>query len=472
MKTQVLLFLFAVMLLFQGCNNKQNGNNELSESTKDTIVSYRDKGKITAVTHYNSANYFIYKGKPMGFHYEMLKELTDFLGIPLEVKIEDDLNENFRSLQNNDIDLIATNLTITKPRKDVVDFTVPHSRVKQVLVQRMPHGWKQMNRKQREEQLIRNVVDLGGKRVYVQKNSSFVTRLENLSEEIGDTIYIVEVDEEAEELISLVANGDINYTVCDENLAKANTGFYSNIDVQTPVSFDQNLAWAVKKGNEQLQNDINEWLIQFKRTKKYHVLYHKYFESSYVQNLRKSDYYTFNTGKMSQFDKYIQAYSDEIGWDWRLLASMIYQESRFKANVKSWAGAYGLMQLMPATGKQFGVDSTSAPGEQIRAGVNFIKWLNDRFENIENEEERIKFILAAYNVGLGHVVDAQRLAEKNGKNPKVWDDNVDYYLLSKSKPEYYKDPDVKYGYCRGIEPYNYVKEVLERYNHYQNLETN
>lgn len=471
MKTQVLLFLSFALLVLWGCNNQQRETENKAETEKDTIVSYHEKGRITAVTHYNSANYFIYKGKPMGFHYEMLKELSEFLGVPLEVKIEDDLNKNFQSLQNNNADLIATNLTITKSRRQLVDFTEPHSQVRQVLVQRLPQGWKNMTPRQRDEHLIRSVVELGNKTIYVQKNSSFVTRLENLSDEIGDTIHIVEIDEEAEELISLVSSGDIAYTVCDEHLARANTSFYKNIDVQTPVSFDQNLAWAVKKGNEELLNDINEWLVQFKKTKKYHVLYHKYFKSSYVQNLRKSDYYTFNTGKMSQFDKYMREFSDEIGWDWRLLASMIYQESRFKPDVKSWAGAFGLMQFMPGTGKRFGVDSLSSPGEQIHAGVQFIKWLNKRFEDIEDEEERIKFILASYNAGLGHVLDAQRLAEKNGKNPQVWDDHVDYYLLSKSKPEYYTAPEVRHGYCRGSEPYYYVKEIMERYNHYQNLDT-
>jgi len=471
MKKQILLLLTAGLLLF-GCQNQNSPENNDSPEKDTTALSYKEKGKIVAVTHYNSANYFIYKGRPMGFHYDLLKEMSEFLGVPLEVKIEDDLDENFRSLQNNDIDLIATNLTITKKRRELVNFTVPHSQVKQVLVQKRPADWEKMGRKQLEDKLVRNVVDLGGKTVYVQKNSSFVTRLQNLSEEIGDSIHIVEVDQEAEKLIALVAEGEIAYTVCDENLANANTAFFADIDVETAVSFDQNLAWAVNKNNKELLDDINTWLAQFKKTTKYHVLYNKYFETTYIQQLRKSDYYTFNTGKMSRFDKYIRAYAEEIGWDWRLLASMIYQESRFKPHVKSWAGAYGLMQLMPNTGEQFGVDSTSAPVEQIRAGVEFIKWLDKRFENIEDEEERIKFILASYNVGLGHVLDAQRLAEKNGKNPVVWDDNVDYYLLSKSKPEYYQDPAVRYGYCRGIEPYNYVKEILERYNHYQNIEIN
>jgi membrane-bound lytic murein transglycosylase F len=150
---------------------------------------------------------------------------------------------------------------------------------------------------------------------------------------------------------------------------------------------------------------------------------------------------------------------------------MIYQESRFDPAVESWAGAFGLMQLMPTTAHRYGVDQKSAPNENIREGVRFIKWLDQRFEKngIKPEEERIKFVLASYNVGLGHVLDAQRLAEKNGKDPKKWDRNVDEFILKKSNPKYFLDPVVEYGYCRGEETYNYVFQIIDRYEHYKNF---
>jgi membrane-bound lytic murein transglycosylase F len=127
------------------------------------------------------------------------------------------------------------------------------------------------------------------------------------------------------------------------------------------------------------------------------------------------------------------------------------------------------MQLMPATGARFGVSPHSSFKLQIKAGLRFISWLNDRFVDIKNLEERKKFILAAYNVGPGHVEDARALAVKYGKNPNIWNDNVDEFILLKSKPEYYNDPVVKYGYCRGTETYSYVADIMDRYTHYQNL---
>jgi membrane-bound lytic murein transglycosylase F len=128
------------------------------------------------------------------------------------------------------------------------------------------------------------------------------------------------------------------------------------------------------------------------------------------------------------------------------------------------------MQLMPTTARRFGVNRNSSAREHIRAGTDFIGWLDRRFESeIPDPEERIKFVLAAYNVGPGHIMDAITLARKTGKDPRVWTDNVDVSLLKKSDPQYYRDPDIRYGYARGRETYNYVVQVLERYEHYKNI---
>ncbi|HRR93297.1 MAG TPA: transglycosylase SLT domain-containing protein [Bacteroidales bacterium] len=162
--------------------------------------------------------------------------------------------------------------------------------------------------------------------------------------------------------------------------------------------------------------------------------------------------------------------SDSLNWDWRLLASLIYQESGFRHDVRSFAGAYGLMQVLPSTGRHFGIDVTSSPINNIKGGVMYLRYLQKFFEDkIPDENERLKFVLAAYNAGEGNVLDAMRLADKHGRNPMVWDDNVAYFLLKKSDPEYYNDPVVQFGYCRGAEPVAYVSEVLARYSGYRNL---
>ncbi len=439
------------------------------QKTEQKLEQILSKGVLRVVTDFNSTSYFIYRGQPMGYQYEMLQELANHLGVKLEVQVNNDLEQKFNMLENDEVDLIAVNLTVTKERKEKMDFTIPHLQTRQVLVQRKPANWKQLSASAIEDSLIRNQLDLAQKKICVARNSSYATRLYNLAEEIGDSINIVEMEEDDEKLIEMVAMGEIEYTVCDEQIAQVNESYYDNLDINTPVSFQQNLAWALPKGSSSLKEAIDEWLMVFKDTKKYSMIYRKYFRNKRSAEIIESDYFAISSGKLSPYDALFKEYSEEIGWDWRLLASLVYQESRFNPQARSWAGAFGLMQLMPTTGQRFGVGPSSPPKMQIRAGIMYIQWLDERLIDIKDPNERQKFILAAYNVGLGHILDARALAEKNNKNPDVWDDNVAEFLLSKSDPKYYTDPVVKYGYCRGTETFRYVADVIERYGHYKNL---
>jgi membrane-bound lytic murein transglycosylase F len=211
------------------------------------------------------------------------------------------------------------------------------------------------------------------------------------------------------------------------------------------------------KGNETLNNRHNIIIID-KYIPKNDLITNEF--KIYLKSAKN-----INFNQISVYDSLIKFYSKEINWDWRLLASLIYQESRFNSKVTSQAGAYGLMQMMPVTQKFFGIDITVSPEEQIEAGVKYIKFLNIMFKNsINNKNERIKFILASYNIGAGHVFDAQRLAIKQHRNPHRWFKNVEQSLLSKSKPENYNDTiNVRNGYCSGIETYKFVQEIVERY---------
>lgn len=463
-----ILLLLSLSVL--GCRNKKLQDTSQVACTID-LDEIKERGKIIAVTDYNSTEYFIYRGEPMGYQYDLMKALADHLDLKLEVIVESDLQNTFEYLNSGKCDLIALNLTITRERGKIVTFTIPHGQTRQVLVQRKPDNWRRIHPGLLNNYLINNPIDLAGQQIYVRRNSAYAARLYNLADEIGDTIYVIEVPEDSEQLIRLVVNEEIDYTVCDENIALVNQTYYPILDVGTAISFPQNLAWAVRKeGSEKLLDAINEWLENYKKTTEFAVTYNKYFRNQKSKEWVESDYFAIGSGKISPYDQQIKRFSDSLGWDWLLLASLIYQESRFDPNVNSWAGAFGLMQLMPSTASRYNVNPDSSPMKHIEAGVKFLKWLDGVFnDKVQDDEERVKFVLAAYNVGLGHILDARSLARKYGRNPEIWDDNVAYYLLRKSKPEYYRDPVVKYGYCRGEEPFNYVIEVLERYDHYRNI---
>ncbi|MBK7131475.1 MAG: transporter substrate-binding domain-containing protein [Bacteroidales bacterium] len=435
------------------------------------LDSIRSRGKLIAVTDFNSTNYFIYKGEPMGFNYELLKSFSDNIGIDLEIISENQLDKAFELLNTGKADLVATGLTVNSSRKKDILFTEPIDETRQVLVQRKPRNWRSLTADAVDKKLIRNQLGLARKTIYVQAGSSHVERLETLASELGDSINIIEVPFDSEKLIRNVAEGLIDYTVCDENIAMVNATYYRDIDIATPVSFPQNLAWGVRKENsEKLLHELNHWITSYKKTGSYALLYAKYFRNSRSSMIVRSDYYALSTGKVSRYDDMIKKYSGRIDWDWRLLASLICQESRFDPDVESGAGAIGLMQIMPLTGENFGIDITASPESNMKAGIEYINWLHSIFDSkIPNEKERINFILAAYNAGPGHVLDAMKLAEKHGMDPHKWDGNVAVWLLKKSEPKYFNDEVVKNGYFRGTESVAFVSQVINRYEHYKNI---
>lgn len=466
------LILLLILVFTGACNSggQKKGGKEAAQKVPD-LEEILTAGKIRVVTNYNSTNYFVYKGQPMGYQFELLQEFATFIGVKLEVTVNNDLQTNFEALQNGLIDIIASNLPVMRESEDYIAYTAPHSFSRQVLVQQAYSSDQKASNNIQYNTLIRNQLDLAGKSIYVQKGSAYVQRLRNLANEIGDSIHIVEIpDYEVEQLVELVAAGEIPYTVCDENLAIVNLNFYPNLDVETPVSFPQKQAWAVNKNAPELLNAINNWMVSFTQTPRYQRIYQKYFLNKRSIHLVDAGFHSIKGGQVSVYDELIKEESQRFDMDWRLIASIIYQESRFIPDAESWAGALGLMQLMPETAERFGVQSITSPRDNIRGGMQLLQWLDERLAlRVEDSNERLKFVLAAYNVGIGHVLDAMKLAEKYGMNPTIWNDNVDFFLLHKSDPKYYNDPVVEFGYCRGEEPYQYVREILERYDHYKNV---
>jgi membrane-bound lytic murein transglycosylase F len=467
---RLIYFISILLIAIDSCIKVPDYNDPLQTSFDD-LDKIRERGKLLAVTDINSTNYFIYKGEPMGFHYELLRSFSDYLGLEIEIIASNDIPGSFDLLNSGQADLLAYSLTVNAPRKKGIRFSESIGTTRQVLVQRKPGTWRRMTMDEIDRSLVRKHLDLIGRTVYVQRGSSSVETLKNLEKEIGDAFNIVEVPYESEELISFVEKGEIDYTVCDENIAIVNSAYYPLIDIKTAISVSQNLAWGMRReGSDQLAEAADKWISSFKQTGEYALLYAKYFKNGRSGFMVRSDYFTLSTGKVSRWDDLIRAYSDSINWDWRLLASLVCQESRFQDDAVSHTGAYGLMQILPSTGENLGIDIKSSPRNNMKAGTKYINLLESLFlERIPDENERLRFILAAYNAGPGHVLDAMALARKNGMDPEKWDGNVAVWMLKKSEPQYYNDSVVKNGYFRGTESVAFVSDILDRYHHYKNI---
>ncbi len=433
------------------------------------LAEIREDGKLRALIAYSATGYFLYRGQPMGYEYEMLTRLAERLGVELEIRVAQDLDQMLEILQNGQVDLVAHGLAITEGRKKEVAFSDYFYLTKQVLVQRKPDHWRSLTLDAIGKNLIQDPVELIRDTVSVRKNSSYLRRLENLSREIGGPIILdtLEGNLSTDEIIKMVVDKKIKYTVADRNLAQINASSYPILDVRVPVSFSQRIGWAMRKNASALKKATDQWIQEEKAGDDFYYIYNKYFENRRSFNRRvKSDFFSLTEGRISPYDSLIQMHANSLGWDWRLLASQVYQESRFNPNATAWTNARGLMQLMPNTAEELGVSDPEDPEESLKGGVRYLKQLSRAFERIPDSTDRIKFTLAAYNCGLGHVEDARRLAASRGLDPNCWEDNVDQVILGLSYPKNYNDPLVEYGYLRGVEPYRYVKQILERYRHY------
>lgn len=460
-----------------GCSKTKNigPHSKLNAPTKNQPIKYdlkeiKESGVLRAITTFSPTGYFLYRGQAMGFEYDMLNRLAKSIGVELEIVLAKNVDSVIPMLNRGDGDIIAMGFTITGKRKEAISFTDPYLITHQSLVQKKPANWRKISKDNTKKKLATDIVDLIRDTVSVRKNTSYYDRLSKLSSELGDTIYIKILPGEItdEEIIKMVADGKIKYTVIDNNIAEIHKSYYPDIDVNTQISLSQRIAWAVRKNSPDLLAIMNEKLRSLKKTATYNIIYNKYFKNRRKFKQRfSSEFYTETTGKISKYDNLVKKYTKDLGWDWRLVKALIYQESKFKTEGKSWAGASGLMQLMPATAKGLGVTDVHDPEQNIKAGITFLKRMYENWKEIPDSIQRIKFSMASFNAGYGHVLDAQKLTKKYKGNFLRWDNGVDQYILNLSKSKFYNDPVVKYGYVRGSEPYNYIVEIFNRYHHYK-----
>ncbi|MEJ2635680.1 MAG: transporter substrate-binding domain-containing protein [Calditrichia bacterium] len=280
------LLLLLLFVLFAGCRDSR----EKDPVIQIDLSAIKKRGKLIAITGYSATSYFIYKGQPMGYEYELLTRLAQHFGVELEIKIDNNFVNMFERLNRGEGDLIAYGLTVTQPRKKLVNFTDFLFTTRQVLVQRRPDNWRTMQADDIEKQLLRNPIDLIGKTVYVKKASAYEERLKNLSQEIGGKILIREVggDTTTEQLIEEVALGNIDFTVSDQHIAMINQAYYSNLDVNTPISLPQRIAWAIRKTSPDLLSEVNNWIEEMKGKTAFYVIYNKYFKNrrAFVRRLK------------------------------------------------------------------------------------------------------------------------------------------------------------------------------------------
>ena len=419
------------------------------------------RGTLNISTFYNTTDFYIYQGITRGFHYDLAKDFADYLMVDLQIiEINNNPDTAIHHLQNEKYDLLAISMTSTPDREEKLRFCHPFFKTNEVLVQNKNHS------------PIGNLKNLDGKEIFIPKNfPAYKKTLEQLEDSLNIKIHIREVDQIFnEDLLHLVETGVIHYTVVDENIARASSFSMKNLDFTTKLKNDISVSWVSNKKADLLTDEINRWLQKIRQEGKLQYLYKRYFNNSKTTIGNKSKYILLREGKISPYDELLKKESKRLGWDWRLLAAIVFSESQFNPEAESQFGAYGLMQIIPETAEHFHVFDYFRPDSNIHAGVSYLKYLDKYLTSyIADPQERIKFVLASYNAGPGHILDAIRLTKKYGKNPYLWENNVDFYMRHKNEKQYYQDSLAKNGYCNGPQTYHYVRRVLDIYNNYKSI---
>ncbi|MBO6585163.1 MAG: transporter substrate-binding domain-containing protein [Gracilimonas sp.] len=458
-------------MLFLSCSQSSDTreNSEtlpvsVSEPVERDFAEIKRNGVLRMITSYSSGSYFLYKGVQVGFEYELLKAFTKENDLALEVVITGPDESPYDLLNSGRGDIIAANYTITPERKQVVEFTRPYNMVDQLIVVSDDLGFKP-----------ESISDMEGIPISVRRNSSYYVRLKELKDEgFPVNINIIPEDMDTESVLFQVADGTYEATVADDNIFDAADKYMNGLIKGPLIAESDTIAWAVRKNAPDLEYQLNRFLYKHfrfdedgvpKRSAFLNVLRKKYFESgNQIADYYSPTYQGEQYGTISPYDNMIREVADEMDVDWVMLTAIAAQESKFNPSSVSWAGAVGIMQVLPRF-SEISSDSLYIPEVNIREGAKILASHLDHYAYMDSTN-KWSFALAAYNAGSGHLADARRLTIDHNKNPNEWED-VSESLLKLMQRKYYQH--ARYGFCRGIETVRYVNEIMNRYSTYQTI---
>ncbi len=455
-----------------GTNNNRSDdglNVSISEpQTQRDFAAIKKSGTLRMITRYSSNTYFLHQGLEYGFEYELLKEFANVHDLRLDVKVVKPEENPYDMLNSGKGDVIAANYTITPERQRYVRFTHPYNLVDQVLVL----SGELKNPPQSIEEVIQRNLP-----ITVRKNSSYYRQLQELQKQgYPVRINLVQNNKDTEALLFDVSQGKYLATVADNNIYQASANYMSNLVRGPYIAENDTIAWAIRKNASQLKQEMDEFLnghFRFdendetpKRSAFLNVLRQRYFE----RGPQIADYYSAESpsaaaGVISPYDGLFKQIADSAGIDWLMLAAITAQETKFNPKAQSWTGAVGLMQVLPRYSEVQEVQMLYNAETNIREGVRILNEHLDHYSYMDSTDQW-RFTLAAYNAGQGHVADARRLVIDFNKNPNEWEPVADA-LLKLMDRTYYKN--ARYGFCRGIETVNYVREIMNRYESYKNI---
>ena len=456
----VIIFLLFGLSFFAGwyLNAKY-----LKEEKKQINISILDKikqrKKLNVVLLNSPSCYYIGVNGPSGFEYDLVKDYANRLGVELNITTVHTVKEALSYANKPNIDIISASVTKTKKREELYNFGPTYFEVREQLI-----CSKTLNQ---EDRFPKDLEDLSNVNIVVGEKTSYEETLKKLIND-GYELNITLVSENStEELLEKVSKGLIDCTVSDSNIYAINLRYFTNLALAFNISATEELAWIIPFGANKLKADLYEWINAFNQSGKMIELKDHYY--SYVFFFDYYDKKMFYKRIKTRLPKYIKIFKSvakTYDLPWTLIAAQSYQESHWNPKATSFTGVRGLMMLTLKTAKILGVKNRLNPKESVKGGVRHLKELLRRVPKTVEGENRLKYALAAYNIGLGHLYDAMSLAKRMRLNQNSWSD-LKKVLPLLSQRKYYKF--VKYGYARGSEPVRYVEAIYDYKDILENL---
>ena len=420
----------------------------------DSLAAIQSDGELVVVSRNSPTTYFLDKGGPAGFEYELALEFAKDLGVELTIEPAFSLKGIFADLTRQKADLAAAGLTLTEQRGN----KFPHSISYYKLIPQIVYVAGTFRPRELE--------DIVGMKIVVLAGSSHAEALAVLREEQLPGLHWQEIPEvDTMELLELVNKGDAELAMIDSNEFQVQQSLYPRLKVAFDLGSEQDMVWYLppERDNARLILRMNAFIARIQKEGLLEKQREKHF--GHTEGISRISSHTF-TRKMRRdlppYSALIKQVANEYQMDWHLLAAVAYQESHWNPRAASPTGVRGMMMLTLPTAKELGVTNRLDAAQSLRGGARYFKNMKRRLPDDIEEPDRTWMALAAYNVGMGHLEDARKITEQQGGDPHLWRDVMDRLpLLQKSK--YYKP--TRYGYARGLEAVTYVQNI----RHYNSI---
>ncbi|WP_044470434.1 membrane-bound lytic murein transglycosylase MltF [Mannheimia massilioguelmaensis] len=421
---------------------------QMMRSEENRYTAIQQRGKLIVGTVNNPVSYFIGTEGQAGLEYDLSKAFADYLGVKLEMKTMNNSEQLFNALENNKIDIAAANLLFQPKKAEAFQIGPAYYSASWQLVYRKGETRPQSLNQVKDKLIIASGTELP--QLLIEGQSKYP----NLQWQLDDNLT-------QEELLLQVAEGKINYTIANSIDVSAVQQIKPNIAVAFDVTDEATVHWYLPNNS---YNELQAALLDFMNnsiegglTARIEEKYFNHFSQFDYVDMR--DYIKSITTVLPKYAALFEKYKGEL--DWRLLAAVAYQESHWNENATSTTGVRGMMMLTKATADRMKINDRTNAEQSIKAGSEYLHWLIGQVPDSIPREDRIWFALVGYNMGLGHMLDARRLTKNLGGDPDNWLD-VKKNLPLLAEKRYYSN--LKYGYARGYEAFQYVENIRRYMN--------